>query len=286
MNEMVFQPLFHDSDKPVGYFVSIDFFGVSGSIIEFGKCPRISAPFWREHIFDEVFTAIFEHIVDVGDSDKMMLSESDKQVYDLKEEFDVFFKENIDVADLYIYSHTPTKSGGYVRILTEPDTCETGKLYIDESKFYPEDVKKAGPVEKFLYANTDEWEQYFRLPDSMKKDCGKYYWKFGDNLMFNPDIISLYFNDVVAWNELYWDLFHAIGRQWGRCDFVEAWRECGCDNEKSLMAETDAQRLLFWCMENDYTLDDLKQMVSEKRILTKRILGTQQDSWMTLQYGL
>ena len=67
---------------------------------------------------------------------------------------------------------------------------------------------------------------------------------------------------------------------------MEAWRTEGNETEKKLVAEHDAQRLLFWCMENDYTLDDLKQMIAEKRILTKRILGTKQDSWMTLEYGL
>jgi len=285
MDEIIFQPLY-ESGKPVGYFISVDFLGVRGRIIGFDKCPRISNPLWRENIFTDIFTSIYDHIIEVGEDDATALSEDDREIYDMKDDFDIHFKESLDVADLYIYSHAPGKPGGYVRILTATDPGETGRLYIDESKFYPDDVKKAGPVEKFLYANADELEQYFRLTDLMKRDCGKYYWKFGDGLLFSPDIIQLYFNDTVAWNKLYWDLHHSIGRPWKCCNFIEAWRESGYHTERRLVAEHDSQRLLFWALENEYTLGDLRRMVSEKRIITKHFLGTKQDSWMTLEYGL
>ena len=285
MNEIIFQPLYQDEEKPVGCFISVHFLGLDGIIICPDWCPN---PYnWRKFIEDDVFSELFEHIVEAGDEDEYSLSESDRNIYKMRDEFDFDFKNKLDVADLYIYSHTPKKAGGYVRILTDGDEDETVKPKINTSDFYPDLVKNAGPVDKFLYANSDESEQYYRLPDAMKKDCGKYYWKFGNDLMFDTGIIWLYFNDVVSWNELYWDLYHAIGRVWKRCDFVEAWRGCGGDEtEKKLIAEHDSQRLLFWTLENEYTLDDLRKMVSEKRVMNKHILGTEQDSWMTLQFGL
>ena len=287
MNEIIFQPLFHESDKPVGYFLSMDFFGMKGYIVEFGRCPTISHPLWRSRIMDDFFIEIHNHIIEIGNEDEMLLSEQDREIYKMDDEFMQYFKENLDVADLYIYSHTPTKPGGYVRVLTAPDESEVGKLKVHFTDFYPDSVKNAGPVEKFLYPNTDEWEQKYRLPDSIKKDFDKYCWKYGDNLEFDPDIIWLYFNDVVGWNELYWDLRHAIGRPWKGSDFIEAWRgDVFGENEKKLVAEHDAQRLLFWTLENEYTLDELRRMVTEKRILTKSILGTKQDSLMILQYAI
>ena len=47
MNEIIFQPLFHESDKPIGYFLSMDFFGLNGCIFEFKGCPRIYPHNWR-----------------------------------------------------------------------------------------------------------------------------------------------------------------------------------------------------------------------------------------------
>lgn len=286
MNEIIFQPLFM-SGKQIGYFLSMNFFDMSGIIFDFNKCPKPSYVFWRNHIMDDFYTEIYNRIIKIGNDDKMKLSEKNQEIYEIKDEFTLYFMENLDVVDLYVYSHTPNKPGGYVRILTEPDENETGKLQIDVSHFYPDNVKKAGPVERFLYANTDEFEQEFRLPESMMKDSCKYCWRFGNELMFDQDIIWLYFNDTAGWNELYWDLYHVIGRPWRGSDSIEAWRESGYkDTEKKLVAEHDSQRLLFWTLENEYTLGELRRMVTEKRILTKRILGTKQDSWMTLQYGL
>lgn len=285
MNEIIFQPLYQDEEKPVGCFISVHFFGLNGIIMCPDWCPNPYS--WRKFIEDSIFQELFEHIMNVGNDDEHSLSESDRDIYKMQDEFEYDFKNKLDVADLYVYSHTPKKAGGYVRILVEPDEHETVKPKIDTSDFYPDAVRKAGPVERFLYANTDEWEQYYRLPESMQKVCGKYYWRFGNDLVFDTDIIWLYFNDAVGWNNLYWDLYHAIGRLWKNCNFVKAWRTCDYgDTEKKLVAETDAQRLLFWTLENEYTLDDLRKMVSEKRVMNKHILGTEQDSWMTLQFGL
>ena len=157
----------------------------------------------------------------------------------------------------------------------------------NKQDYYPDEVMKAGPVEKFIFDYFDPYgaiAYLYKSPEQIRKSAEQD-WVFGQHLELNPDIHYLYFKDTVLWNELYWDLRNAIGMAWKGSDFIEAWKETG-NEEKKLIAETDAQKLLFWCMENDYTLNDLKQMIAEKRILTKQILGTKQDSWMTLKYGL
>lgn len=156
----------------------------------------------------------------------------------------------------------------------------------NKQDYYPDEVMKAGPVEKFIFDYFDPYgaiAYLYKSPEQIRKSAEQY-WVFGQHLELDPDIHYLYFKDTVLWNELYWDLRNAIGMAWKGSDFIEAWTATG--NDWKLIAETDAQKLLFWCMENDYTLNDLKQMIAEKRILTKRILGTKQDSWMTLKYGL
>lgn len=271
MNEIIFQPLF-EADKPIGFFASFHFFGMNGYIMDFDRCPNYFD--WRKTIKEDFCKDLYDHIIDLGNEDEYSLSDSDHDIYKLEEEFEYDFSCKLDVAELYIYSHNPKKPGGYVRILTEPDENETVKPKINTSDFYPEWVKKAGPVEKFLYANTDEWEQEYRLPESLKKVSERFIWRFGDDLVFDPDILWLYFNDEVNWNELYWDLYHAIGRVWKRCNFVEAWRSCECEEtEKKLVAEHDAQRLLFWTLENQYTLDDLHEMIEAKQIIQKHYLS-------------
>lgn len=156
----------------------------------------------------------------------------------------------------------------------------------NKQDYYPDEVMKAGPVEKFIFYYFDPYgaiAYLYKSPEQIRKSAEQD-WVFGQHLELDPDIHYLYFKDTVLWNELYWDLRNAIGMAWKGSDFIEAWTATG--NDWKLIAETDAQKLLFWCMENDYTLNDLKQMIAEKRILTKRILGTKQDSWMTLKYGL
>lgn len=156
----------------------------------------------------------------------------------------------------------------------------------NKQDYYPDEVMKAGPVEKFIFDYFDPYgviAYLYKSPEQIRKSAEQD-WVFGQHLELDPDIHYLYFKDTVLWNELYWDLRNAIGMAWKGSDFIEAWTATG--NDWKLIAETDAQKLLFWCMENDYTLNDLKQMIAEKRILTKRILGTKQDSWMTLKYGL
>lgn len=286
MNELIYQPLFDEQEKINGYIIRLNMFGLSGFIFCFKGfgIPRK----WRSELIGHIFTDLFTYVLQKDEYGEVPLTEQQKYIRENAEWFQFEWEDELSRSNLYVYNHMPTKPGGYVRVLTEPDPDEDVKYRVEEQEHYPKDVGYAGPVEKFLYDFIDEFNLWFRMPESMKKSHKEedFYWHFGDDLHLDSDIHYLYFNDAVEWNELYWDLYHAIGRQWKHCDFMEAWRANGNETEKKLIAEHDSQRLLFWCMENDYTLDDLKQMVAEKRILTKRILGTQQDSWMTLQFGL
>lgn len=288
MNELIYQPLFNEQGKMYGHFIKLDMFGLSGLIFRFDnpKLPRK----WRNELIGGIFTDLFTYILMKDEFGKVPPTLQQKYIREDKEWFQYEWQCDLDRHNLYVYSHMPTKPGGYVRVLTEPDPNEDVEFRLEEQKSYPKDIGNAGPVEKFLYSYGESGASlFFGLPLRIKKsvaDLDQYCWKIGDELELDPDISYLYFNDTVEWDELYWDLFFAIGRVWKGSDYLEAWRTKGNETEKKLIAEHDAQRLLFWCMENDYTLDDLRQMVAEKRVLTKRFPGTKQDSWMTLQYGL
>lgn len=286
MNELIYQPTFDDNNKVNGYIMIVNMFGLNGLIFCFKGfgVPRK----WRNELLGHIFTDLLSYVLTKDKYGNIPITDQQKYIRDDPEWFQFEWEDELSRSNLYVYSHAPSRPGGYVRVLTEPDNSEDGSLKIEEQEHYPKDVGHASPVEKFLYDFIDEFNLWLRMPESMKKNHKEedFYWHFGDDLHLDSDIHYLYFNDAVEWNELYWDLFHSIGRVWKGCDYMEAWRANGNETEKKLIAEHDSQRLLFWCMENDYTLDDLRQMVTEKRILTKRILGTKQDSWMTLQFGL
>lgn len=285
MNELIYQPTFDENNKINGCIMLVNMFGLSGLIFCF---KGVSIPRkWRNELIGHIFTELLSYVLMKDKYGEVPLTEQQKYIRSDPEWFQFEWEDELNRSNLYVYSHTPTKPGGYVRVLTEPDDNEDGNLKIEEQEYYPKDVGNAGPVEKFLYDYIDEFDIWCRMPESIKKNHKEtdFYWHFGDDLQLDEDIYYLYFNDTVEWNELYWDLYQAIGRPWKRSDYIEAWRTNGNETEKHLIAEHDAQRLLFWCMENDYSLDNLYQMVAEKRIITKRILATNGD-WMTLQYGL
>lgn len=70
-------------------------------------------------------------------------------------------------------------------------------------------------------------------------------------------IESLY-NDDNRMNELYHDLLNKIGEQWKGCDRISG----KSDEYMSLRAKNEAMRLIFWALENGYTVSDLEAMAA------------------------
>ena len=277
MNELIYQPLFDGAQNPNGCVWTINMFGLSGAVFSFGKSSTPTS--WRNELKKRIFHILF-------DSVRERINENKKWV-----EYE--WMRELNRANLYVYSHSPAKENGYVRILTEPDKNESGKLRVIKTDYYPDEVGNAGPVERFLFDNGDNyWATVFwDLPLEVitspmgKEDYSQYCWEFGDGLQLAPDIYNLYFNNTPAWDDLYWKLCNSIGRPWKKCSCLDVWRERGLIKNKTLFAEHDGQRLLFWCIENDYTLEDLNKMVAEKRIETKRFLSTIGD-WTTTNQAL
>lgn len=70
-------------------------------------------------------------------------------------------------------------------------------------------------------------------------------------------IESLY-NDDYRMNELYHDLLNKIGEQWKGCDRISG----KSDEYMTLDAKNEAMRLIFWALENGYTVSDLEAMAA------------------------
>ena len=70
-------------------------------------------------------------------------------------------------------------------------------------------------------------------------------------------IESLY-NDDYRMNELYHDLLNKIGEQWKGCNRISG----KSDEYMTLDAKNEAMRLIFWALENGYTVSDLEAMAA------------------------
>ena len=114
------------------------------------------------------------------------------------------------------------------------------------------------------------------IPLNKKREKWPYY-VLGDHLEVDIDLLDLYFNEV-EWNELYWSLTEKIGRPWKSEQKIELWVNdpdgCAYD-EKDLIPTTEAQKVLFWCIGNEYTLDEVKEMAETGIIIERNHLLTE-----------
>lgn len=73
------------------------------------------------------------------------------------------------------------------------------------------------------------------------------------------ELQQLYANDD-QWNQLYWGLAHTIGFKWLHegPDYLRGKK----DSDYQFNAKSDGERLLFWAVENQYTVADLRRLAA------------------------
>jgi len=75
------------------------------------------------------------------------------------------------------------------------------------------------------------------------------------------EYLELYNNDFAIW-DLYHNLLNRVGNAWKGYDTLECLTD-GCkDIHYFIDAKNDAMRMIFWAIDNNYTLDDLKAMAA------------------------
>ena len=96
-----------------------------------------------------------------------------------------------------------------------------------------------------LYLEEDYYTHYYNIMDEyLGETSGK-------------EMEELYNNDY-RMNELYHNLLSKIGEKWKGCDRIYGKADVCAD----IYARNDAMRLIFWALENGYTVSDLEAMAA------------------------
>jgi hypothetical protein len=149
---------------------------------------------------------------------------------------------------------------GYINYM--PETLAEVLTEDDEERQLAAYLTLAMLVEGSLrpYSEVHEW-----LYDAMSCNFGDYKRvnvinEHYDNEDEAEELQQLYANDD-AWNELYWDLAHQIGFKW--LHDADS-RELVCEGEyyARFHADSDGERLLFWAVNHQYTVADLRDMAA------------------------
>ena len=127
---------------------------------------------------------------------------------------------------------------------------------------------KKGKIEKFLEKELELSAARHDLPKAIRELVAfDMYYRFGeDDNYVDHDLVNIYLYNEIKWNELYWDFVIAIGHPWNRTEAIEVFKPFDAYSF-TLTASTEAQNLLFWCINNEYSLDDLKTMIETKQII-------------------
>lgn len=75
------------------------------------------------------------------------------------------------------------------------------------------------------------------------------------------DFLELYNDDFAIW-KLYHDLWEHIGLVWRGYDALECLENGNKSINHCIVAKNDAMRMIFWAIDNDYSLEDLKAMAA------------------------
>jgi len=75
------------------------------------------------------------------------------------------------------------------------------------------------------------------------------------------EFLELYNDDFAIW-ELYHNLYNRVGNAWKGYDTLECLTDGDKDIRYFIDAKNDAMRMIFWAIDNDYSLEDLKAMAA------------------------
>lgn len=136
-------------------------------------------------------------------------------------------------------------------VLTEDDEDRQLAAYLTLAMVVEGTLRPYGDILEDLYYRMNDsfsdWESVNVLAEYMEEEDA-------------DDMLRLWDNDD-DWNELYWDLFHKVGTPW-RYDedskFLRGKKDCGY----VWQANSEGKRLLFWAVQNNITVQDLRDMAA------------------------
>jgi hypothetical protein len=134
-------------------------------------------------------------------------------------------------------------------VLTEDDEDRQLAAYLTLALLVQNQLYSASEIMEDLYYRMDDFSDYqsANVIDE-HYDCEADGW----------ELQKLWNNDT-AWNQLYWDLAHTIGFKWlHEADSDEL--QGIADPCTRYQADSDGKRLLFWAVNHQYTVDDLRGM--------------------------
>jgi hypothetical protein len=134
-------------------------------------------------------------------------------------------------------------------VLTEDDEDRQLAAYLTLALLVQNQLYSASEIMEDLYYRMDDFSDYqsANVIDE-HYDCEADGW----------ELQKLWNNDT-AWNQLYWDLAHTIGFKWlHEADSDEL--QGIADPCTRYQADSDGKRLLFWAVNHQYTVADLRGM--------------------------
>jgi hypothetical protein len=135
-------------------------------------------------------------------------------------------------------------------VLTEDDEDRQLAAYLTLALLVQNQLYSASEIMEDLYYRMDDFSDYqsANVIDE-HYDCEADGW----------ELQKLWNNDT-AWNQLYWDLAHQIGFKWLHegPDYLRGKK----DSDYQFNAKSDGERLLFWAVENQLTVDDLRRLAA------------------------
>ena len=135
-------------------------------------------------------------------------------------------------------------------VLTEDDEDRQLAAYLTLALLVQNQLYSASEIMEDLYYRMDDFSDYqsANVIDE-HYDCEADGW----------ELQKLWNNDT-AWNQLYWDLAHTIGFKWLHegPDYLRGKK----DSDYEFRPKSDGERLLFWAVENQLTVDDLRRLAS------------------------
>ena len=291
MNQVNIQPVFKDGQN-IGSITSVFGFGMQHFVFRYEKMRQIRN--WGNEldriaenmIRPENSFVYFDwdaacEAINNTDNPELLLNRLDEFTEDDGIEVETLVERvryNISLENLYIYANKQNQDGGYVYITSKQDDSQPCKPKLEPQTHYPQAVYDCGRTERFFYDYGCMIDGEYVQPVPLKKKQSEWpYYVLGDHLEVDIDLLDLYF-DEVEWNELYWKLFDSIGRPWRSEKKIELWVNDPCGNaydEKDLVPITEAQKVLFWCIGNEYTLDEVKEMADTGIIIEHNHLLTE-----------
>lgn len=136
-------------------------------------------------------------------------------------------------------------------VLTEDDEERQLAAYLTLAMLVEGELKPCGEImDELYYSMTEKFSDYERV-----NVIDEHY----DDECEAEELQQVYANDY-EWNQLYWDLAHTIGFKWLHegPDYLRGKK----DSDYEFRPKSDGERLLFWAVENQLTVDDLRRLAA------------------------